>query len=187
MPPAGLPAARWRRRDDREGREEARRRPTGRYQMDFVSDIREPGGIRTGTTAYVQNHCRRVPEPATNHFLGTRKFKLRWPRFESRSLGRLLVVHQNFWRRLPLHRFDLRWCVNRTAVPVPVGRHAENVRSHWEAPKSTSLVSIVPALRPGAVWLFQYRFVCAMTLSGGGAPRVVLSSVVWASPTSVAS
>ena len=30
-------------------------------------------------------------------------------------------------------------------------------------PKSTSLVSTVPAVRPGAVWSLQYRFVCAMT------------------------
>ena len=40
-------------------------------------------------------------------------------------------------------------------------------------PKSTSLVSTVPAVRPGASWYFQYRFVCAMTLSGGGAPHSV--------------
>jgi hypothetical protein len=31
------------------------------------------------------------------------------------------------------------------------------------ATKSTSLVSTVPAFRPGAAWYFQYRFVCAMT------------------------
>ncbi len=37
-------------------------------------------------------------------------------------------------------------------------------------PKSTSAVSTVPAVRPGAVWYFQYRFVCAMTCPGGGAP-----------------
>jgi hypothetical protein len=37
-------------------------------------------------------------------------------------------------------------------------------------PKSTSLVSTVPAVRPGAAWSVQYRLVCAMTLSGGGAP-----------------
>ena len=54
-------------------------------------------------------------------------------------------------------------------------------------PKSTSLVSTVPALRPGAVSYFQYRFVCAMTWSGGGAPHAVWSSVVWASLTRVAS
>src|SRR5215208_5541865 len=55
------------------------------------------------------------------------------------------------------------------------------------APKSTSPVFTVPAVRPGAVWYFQYRFVWAMTLSGGGAPNAERSSVVWASPTSVAS
>src|SRR5205807_10008088 len=55
------------------------------------------------------------------------------------------------------------------------------------APKSTSLVSTVPAVRPGAVWYFQYRFVCAMTWDGGGAPHAVWSSVVWASLTRVAS
>ena len=54
-------------------------------------------------------------------------------------------------------------------------------------PKSTSFVSTVPAVRPGAVWLFQYRFVCAITCSGGGAPHSVRSSVVCASLTSVAS
>ena len=53
--------------------------------------------------------------------------------------------------------------------------------------KSTSLVSTVPAVRPGAVWDVQYRFVCAMTCSGGGAPHGVWSSVVWASLTRVAS
>jgi len=39
------------------------------------------------------------------------------------------------------------------------------------APKSTSLVATVPAVRPGAVWWVQYRFVWAMTCSGGGAPH----------------
>src|SRR5205823_12863246 len=54
-------------------------------------------------------------------------------------------------------------------------------------PNSTSLVSTVPAVRPGAVWYLQYRFVWAMTWSGGGAPHGVWSSVVCASLTSVAS
>jgi hypothetical protein len=45
-------------------------------------------------------------------------------------------------------------------------------------PKSTSLVSAVPAVRPGALWSVQYRFVCAITWSGGGAPHAVRSSVV---------
>jgi|1186.fasta_scaffold719612_2 hypothetical protein len=54
-------------------------------------------------------------------------------------------------------------------------------------PKSTSFVSTVPAVRRGAWWLLQYRFVCAMTASGGGAPQGVRSSVVCASLTSVAS
>ena len=36
--------------------------------------------------------------------------------------------------------------------------------------KLTSAVSTVPALRPGALWYCQYRLVCAMTASGGGAP-----------------
>ena len=40
---------------------------------------------------------------------------------------------------------------------------------------------------PGAVWYVQYRLVCAMTLSGGGAPHSDWSSVVCASLTSVAS
>src|SRR5205807_8518257 len=35
--------------------------------------------------------------------------------------------------------------------------------------------------------VFQYRFVCAMTWSGGGAPHAVWSPVVWASLTRVAS
>jgi thioredoxin reductase (NADPH) len=61
-------------------------------------------------------------------------------------------------------------------------RHA---RSFSE--KSTSAVLTVPAVRPGAVWYFQYRLVWAITLSGGGAPNCEKSSVVWASPTSVAS
>lgn len=39
--------------------------------------------------------------------------------------------------------------------------------------QSTSLVVTVPAVRPGALWYVQYRFVCAMTLSGGGAPHSV--------------
>src|SRR3989440_12151339 len=53
--------------------------------------------------------------------------------------------------------------------------------------KSTSFVATAPASRPGAAWLPQYRFVCVMTLSGGGAPHAVWSSVVWASLTRVAS
>jgi beta-lactamase class A len=50
-------------------------------------------------------------------------------------------------------------------------------------PKSTSPVCTVPAVRPGAVWYFQYRFVCAMTWTGGGAPYADRSSVVCASAT----
>ena len=34
-------------------------------------------------------------------------------------------------------------------------------------------VATVPAVRPGAVWYLQYRYVCAMTWSGGGAPHAV--------------
>jgi beta-lactamase class A len=52
---------------------------------------------------------------------------------------------------------------------------------------STSAVCTVPAVRPGAVWNCQYRFVCAMTAPGSGAPYAVRSSVVCASDTSVAS
>src|SRR5580704_1108547 len=55
------------------------------------------------------------------------------------------------------------------------------------AAKSTSAVLTVPAVRPGALWYCQYRFVWAMTLSGGGAPYGERSSVVWASATRVAS
>ena len=53
------------------------------------------------------------------------------------------------------------------------------VRTRQDVPKSTSFVSTVPAVRPGAVWYFQYRFVCAITCSGGGAPhcRLVLGRV----------
>ena len=51
------------------------------------------------------------------------------------------------------------------------------------SPKLTSAVSRVPARRPGALWFFQYMLVCAITLSGGGAPHSVRSSVVCASPT----
>jgi hypothetical protein len=54
-------------------------------------------------------------------------------------------------------------------------------------PNSTSAVSTDPAVRPGAVWYFQYRFVCAMTCPGGGAPYAVRSSVECASATSVTS
>ena len=53
--------------------------------------------------------------------------------------------------------------------------------------KSASAVLTVPAVRPGARWNCQYRFVWAMTLSGGGAPYGVRSSVVCASLTSVVS
>lgn len=55
------------------------------------------------------------------------------------------------------------------------------------ARKSTALVSTVPAVRPGASWYCQKRFVNVMTWSGGGAPHCVESSVVWASLTSVTS
>src|SRR5262245_31479706 len=64
---------------------------------------------------------------------------------------------------------------------------ARHVLARSQDVKSTSLVSTVPAVRPGAVWYFQYRLVCAMTRSGGGAPHSVWSSVVWASLTRVAS
>jgi hypothetical protein len=57
--------------------------------------------------------------------------------------------------------------------PVPVGRKCSMVRLYFAPRKSTSVVSIVPAFRPGAACEPQYRFVCAMTLSGGGAPQVV--------------
>ncbi len=66
-------------------------------------------------------------------------------------------------------------------------RMAREDRRQGVPPKSTSLVSTVPAVRPGAVWYFQYRLVCAMTWSGGGAPHADWSSVVCASLTSVAS
>src|SRR5258708_29734490 len=49
------------------------------------------------------------------------------------------------------------------------------------------MVATVAAVRPGGVWEVQYRFVCAITASGGGAPHAVWSSVVWASLTRVAS
>src|SRR6202022_4221651 len=66
----------------------------------------------------------------------------------------------------------------RTLGSPPSGMCVQDV-----LPKSTALVSTVPAVRPGAVWYFQYRFVCAMTCSGGGAPQAAWSSVVWASLT----
>jgi hypothetical protein len=53
--------------------------------------------------------------------------------------------------------------------------------------KSMSAVVTTPAVRPGAWWYFQYRLVWAITWSGGGAPYAERSSVVWASPTSIAS
>ncbi len=51
----------------------------------------------------------------------------------------------------------------------------------------TSRASAVPAVRPGAVSYVQYRFVCAITSSGRGAPHAVLSSVVCPSLTRIAS
>jgi hypothetical protein len=39
------------------------------------------------------------------------------------------------------------------------------------AAKLTSAVSTVPARRPGAAWKSQYRLVCVITCSGGGAPH----------------
>jgi hypothetical protein len=62
-----------------------------------------------------------------------------------------------------------------------------SLRAQEVSPKSTSFVSTVPAVRPGAVWCFQYRFVCAITWPGDGGPHSVWSSVVWASLTKVAS
>jgi len=77
------------------------------------------------------------------------------------------------------------------AHPRGAGRPARAMRVSPQAPefaaKSTSAVLTVPAVRPGALWFCQYRLVWAMTLSGGGAPNEDRSSVVWASPTSVAS
>jgi hypothetical protein len=57
--------------------------------------------------------------------------------------------------------------------PIPDGGECSVVRLYFAPRKSTSVVSIVPAFRPGAVCDAQYRFVCAMTISGGGAPKVV--------------
>jgi tellurite resistance protein len=54
-------------------------------------------------------------------------------------------------------------------------------------PKVTDSVLTVPAVRPGAAWLPQYRLVWSITLAGDGAPHSVRSSVVWASATSFAS
>ena len=64
----------------------------------------------------------------------------------------------------------------RRAGPGAVPRSSRPGRAgvRTSPPKSTSLVSTVPAVRPGAVWYLQYRFVCAMTWSGGGAPHAVL-------------
>ena len=54
-------------------------------------------------------------------------------------------------------------------------------------PKTTSLVLVTAAVRCGALWNCQYRFMCAMTASGAGAPHGLRSPAVWASPTSVTS
>ena len=77
-----------------------------------------------------------------------------------------------------------RRCAARAAERPGGG---EPGQSGVSPPRSTSLVSTVPAVRPGAVVSFQYRFVCAITWSGGGAPHADWSSVVWASLTRIAS
>lgn len=59
---------------------------------------------------------------------------------------------------------------------LDVGRASSKVLEF--AAKSTSAVLTVPAVRPGAVWCFQYRFVWAMTLSGVGAPWSVTSKAI---------
>ncbi|TQJ74620.1 hypothetical protein FBY22_7625 [Streptomyces sp. SLBN-31] len=56
-----------------------------------------------------------------------------------------------------------------------------------QPPNSTSFVSVTAALRPGAPCQRQYRFVWAMTCSGGGAPHSLWSLAVCASATSVTS
>jgi hypothetical protein len=66
-------------------------------------------------------------------------------------------------------------------------RWAASLQARDFTAKSTSAVLTVPAVRPGARWNCQYRFVWSMTLPGGGAPNGVRSSVVCASSTSVAS
>jgi hypothetical protein len=76
----------------------------------------------------------------------------------------------------------------RPATLSPCRReYAAHVHQRTHLPKSTSAVVTVPAMRPGTLWLPQYRLVWAITRSGVGAPYSLRSSVVWASLTSVAS
>ena len=73
--------------------------------------------------------------------------------------------------RMPVLFGPNRRSVVRNFSPLP-RLHAEcDVQA--APPKTTSLVVTVPAVRPGADWYDQYRFVCAMTMSGGGAPQAV--------------
>jgi hypothetical protein len=71
--------------------------------------------------------------------------------------------------------------------PAASPRRSAQVAPGHQSPNVTPAVSTVPPVRPGALCQSQYRLVCAITLSGAGAPYSVRSSVVCASPTSVAS
>src|SRR3954452_21695922 len=82
-------------------------------------------------------------------------------------------------RRAKRDRLDAR--VDALLAVQPVSLRA------GQPAKSTSAVVTVPAVRPGARWYCQYRFVCAITCAGAGAPYSERSSVVCASATRVAS
>jgi len=89
------------------------------------------------------------------------------------SQGRFALIEFLFPRHAspPLHTHpqDESYIVQEGRLTVQAGEERFDLvpRKQPQAsgvpPKSTSLVSTVPAVRPGAVWYFQYRFVCAMT------------------------
>ena len=106
------------------------------------------------------------------------------------SQRRPLERHSHQVRRAPFRAGDGRLEEARRFAPHPLGRgghrrYGATVSSAGS--KLTSAVSTTPAVRPGADCHDQYRLVWEITLSGVGAPHSERSSVVWASPTRIAS
>jgi hypothetical protein len=92
----------------------------------------------------------------------------RVPYGDGRGVRRTTASARSRIGRRESRRVERAACFQRWPA-VPSAAH----RLQDGPPKSTSSVATVPAVRPGAVSEVQYRFVCAITCSGGGAPQAV--------------
>lgn len=70
------------------------------------------------------------------------------------------------------HPRQRRPYIARHECRPPASKNVRTRGSHQPL-SVTSDVSVTPAVRPGADWYCQYRFVCAITLSGVGAPHAL--------------